>query len=177
MAEQIHNVKGMRELSELTRELPYALRNGILRAAFRAGAKPVAEQVKANSGDDTGEMDKSVRVRVDVRGLDEVVARVLIGSSKRAFYPHMVEWGTAAHLILPDKAKALVVKGRPVERVEHPGSAPRPFAAPALDSEAVTATRTIAEVMKRRLSRIKSLPELRASARDVGIDPPEEGDE
>jgi len=56
--------------------------------------------------------------------------------SNIAMYGSFMEFGTAPHVIEPVNRKALYWKGLayPVRRVNHPGTAPRPFMQPALEN-------------------------------------------
>ncbi len=94
------------------------------------------------------------------------------GKNKRGadvFYVHWVEFGTAAHFI---KAKAngknyagrlnyqgrknggaLSINGKMYASVFHPGSRPKPFMRPALDSRAQQAVVAVGEAIKRRLTK------------------------
>jgi hypothetical protein len=64
----------------------------------------------------------------------EVQGKVLRVGSRDVNYATDVEMGTAPHVIVPRNKKALHWPGaaHPVAKVNHPGTAPRPYLRPAL---------------------------------------------
>ena len=82
----------------------------------------------------SGELANSVRISTSARG-STVKAAVKVGNTK-AFYAHMVEFGTAAHLIEPKNGTALLLGGKEYSHLDHPGAQKRPFMRPALDAAA-----------------------------------------
>lgn len=168
-------VKGLRELNSFLQQLPAKLEASVLRGALREGAKVVEEQVKANlqsnGSVDTGRLRDSIRVSARLKA-GRVVAAVKAGgrSGKKkvlktksgrfvagyeeAYYAMWVEYGTAAHKILPRKPGGFLAIGNGVfvRGVEHPGARPKPFMRPALERKAQEAVVAAAEYMKRRIS-------------------------
>jgi len=72
---------------------------------------------------------------------------------KKAFYAHMVEFGTARHFIKPKKRKSLFFAGIAREVVDHPGTSPKPFMRPALDNSQREAVDAAAAYIRARLAK------------------------
>jgi len=150
-------VKGMADLSKFLETLPQKLAANVVRGSLRAGAKVIEAQAKANApvgppneenvrlyGGYQGALRDSIRVGVRIKG-DRVTASIKAGGKRSkgadVFYAHMVEFGTKAHILRGKFAGSW-----------HPGTAPRPFMRPALDSQATAAVIAAAEYMKKRLA-------------------------
>lgn len=153
------HVKGLAELQRALDSLPAKIEANIMRAAMRAGAKVVAQQAAQNVHSVSGDLAASVRfgAKQSARA-GNVTAYVRAGgrgkkgknSRSPAFYAHMVEFGTAAHVIKarpPNKALALGVY-----KVNHPGAERMPFLRPAMDMRANEALAVIREYIRQRLA-------------------------
>lgn len=163
-------VKGLSELNKFLQQLPAQLEANILRGALREGAKVVEADAKARVPEDTGRLKESIRVSTRLKK-GRVVASIYAGGRsgakkvmprkggglrvgyELAFYAMWVEYGTAAHKILPRKPGGfLSIGGNFVRGVEHPGTKPRPYMRPALEAKAQEAVLAAANYMKQRLS-------------------------
>lgn len=166
------HVKGFAELEKALSELPQKLLKNAMRRALYAGVKIIAKEAKllcpvappshvaVSYGAKIGELRRSIRAsaRVD-RAKGTAYGYVKAGATPKnlaPFYAGFVEYGTAAHFIVPRKGtKALNVGGQYFAKVFHPGSAPRPFMRPAFDSkqnEALEAVRaSLADAIKKNL--------------------------
>ena len=100
-------------------------------------------------GAQPGELRKSIRISIKVRS-GKVVASVKAGNAK-AFYTHMVEYGTARHLIKPKNRKSLFIAGIFKEVIDHPGAQKKPFMRPALDGKSSAAIDAMAEYIRDRI--------------------------
>jgi len=150
MANELH-VSGMSELDSLLKELPAKIEGNIMRGAVRAGAKVMEARAKELVPVDDGDLRDSIKVRAkSKRG--QVSATVRAGS-KKAFYAHMVEFGTARHFIKPKKRKSLFFAGIAREVVDHPGTSPKPFMRPALDNSQREAVDAAAAYIRARLAK------------------------
>lgn len=135
-------VKGMRELALALEQLPTKVQNNAMRGAMRAGAKVMAQEARSSAQfiDRSGLLRKTINYTSGVR-FGVVKAYVTAGKKRskqrRAFYAHMVEFGTAAHRL----------KGG-----THPGSRPKPFMRPTLDHKAQAAIVAVREYMRERLA-------------------------
>ena len=106
-------VQGLKELNALLQQLPLKLEKNILRGAIRAGAKPVADDIRRRAPELAepdprrvrGALKKSVRImstqmsRGMIRGGVVAGGKTTVGRGKAkvaadAFYAHMVEYGT-----------------------------------------------------------------------------------
>lgn len=163
-------VRGLAELNRFLQHLPAKMEANVLRGALREGARVVEAAAKANVPVDTGRLRDSIRVKAMLRK-GRVIASVTAGgrSGKKkvltsrsgrlragyemAFYARWVEYGVAAHKIIPRKAGGFLSFGDVFARsVEHPGFSPKPFMRPALNSNAQEATMAAARYIKRRLA-------------------------
>lgn len=128
------NIDGLAEIQAMLDRLPADIEKKLMRGALRAGQRVVLDQAKSNIRNVSGALAKSLRISTSARG-GVVRAKVKAGS-KKAYYSHMVEFGTASHYIQAKKAQALAIGGHEVAKVLHPGAKKHPFMRPALDANA-----------------------------------------
>lgn len=146
-------VKGLAELHKVLQSLPEELEKKVLRNALRAGANEFKKAAKAQVPVKSGALRKSIRVKTSARkGRWRLKATVVAGNAE-AYYAHMVEFGTAAHMIKPAKAKSLFFLGQAREAVEHPGAQAQPFMRPAFDSGSEAAINAFADSVRKRLGK------------------------
>lgn len=117
------------------------------KADVAKGASNIGEEVKRamvysvntvkNTAQDmvaykTGTLRRSIFTDVQDSGFTGIVGQ----DRNMASYGSDIEYGTAPHVILPVNKKALFWKGalNPYRKVNHPGTKPKPFMQPALDS-------------------------------------------
>ena len=161
-------VSGLRELDQMLKQLPANIETNVLRGALRAGQKVFADAAKSNlrsnGSVDTGELEKSVRVRFKRKSerFGWVRSYVMAGNSK-AYYAHWVEYGTATYYsgsgrtvgkpyeITPKVAGSLLLGGMLRESVTHPGIQPKPFMRPAVDENYGTAIDAVVQYMQKRI--------------------------
>jgi len=167
---EIH-VSGLAALQKFLDELPVKIEKNILRSALRKGAVVIMAEAKQRCpvglptneaakkyGGYPGALRDSIRVGTNYRA-GRVTASVKAGGKTKkqgdAYYAHMVEFGTRAHVIKTVTRKgSLVIGGRFVGRsVQHPGARPRPFMRPSLDGKAQEAVIAVGEQMKVRLTK------------------------
>ncbi|GAA2112453.1 hypothetical protein GCM10009759_55180 [Kitasatospora saccharophila] len=93
-------------------------------------ANDMVNTAKALAPVDTGRLRASIRAIP--AGGGRFTYTVAVGTNVE--YAADVEYGTAPHVILPNKKKALFWPGaaHPVAKVNHPGTAPHPFMRPAI---------------------------------------------
>lgn len=150
-------VSGLADLKKALDQLPAKIEANIMRGAMRAGSKVMAEIAKEQVPVDSGDLRRSIRVTTRSRR-GQVSATVRAGD-KKAYYAHMVEFGTAQHLIpKPTKKKplkriSLFFGGKVVSQVQHPGTSPQPFMRPALDKGMQPALDAFAEYVRKRLAK------------------------
>ena len=148
------NVKGLAALQAALDSLPAKIEANIMRGALRAGAKVIATAAKDNIASHSGDLASSVRIGAKIdRAAGRVIGYVRAGGQKSAaFYAHMVEGGTQAHVIKAAPGSALAVGGGLYTQVQHPGARPHPFMRPALDSHAGAAVEASREYIRKRLA-------------------------
>ncbi len=151
-------VEGLAELQKMLDDLPANIEKNIMRGGLRAGAKVVQEEAQRvcpvgsgnlPKGEISGSLKNSIRISMKVRK-GKVQAFVKAGD-KVAFYAHMVEYGTASHLIKPRDRKSLFLAGLFKEVIKHPGATKKPFMRPALDNKAQDAIDTMADYIRERI--------------------------
>jgi HK97 gp10 family phage protein len=145
------NIKGGAELQKLLDQLPVKIEKNIMRSALRAGARVIANEAKAIVPVDDGDLKRSIRTGSSAKR-GKVIAYVRAGGKKGSFYAHMVEFGTAAHLIVPKNRKSLSIGGQQVSAAHHPGAQAKPFMRPAFDNKANEAIVAVGEQIRRRLT-------------------------
>lgn len=148
-------VKGLAELQAALDGLPAKVEANIMRGALRAGANVIRAEAKAQVPRLHGALADSIRTSVSLRR-GTVKAAVKAGGRRKgkasAFYAHMVESGTKAHVIKARPGSALNVHGSAVMSVQHPGARAKPFLRPALDSRATAAVEAVREYIRTRLA-------------------------
>lgn len=162
-------IKGLKELDAVLKSLPEKIEQNVMRGAIRAGQKimidAVREKLRTNQSIKSGALEKSLRIRFDRKAKKRgwLNAKVIAGD-KEAYYAHMVEFGTASHLIGVKKRKTLAIqmvgpstKGSNAKfigtKVNHPGARPKPFMRPAFDESQQAAIEAFAEYVRKRLPR------------------------
>lgn len=153
------NVKGLAELNRVLNQLPVKVERKLLRGGLRAAAKVIEAEAKRRVPVRTGLLRDSIRVSTGAKRGGKVYAHIKAGGRKKgqAFYAHMVEFGTARHVILAGggtkAGKALAIAGRILgAKVDHPGARPRPFMRPALDTQAQKSVEEMAEYLRKRIA-------------------------
>lgn len=145
------NVKGLAELQAFLDQLPAKVEANIMRSALRQGANVVKAEAQANVPVKTGTLKAGLKV--STRNRRGVVTASVKATGKHAYLARWVEYGTAAHFIKPKSAKSLFFAGLFSNGIQHPGSAPKPFLRPALDSQAQAALLAVGEAIKKRLTK------------------------
>lgn len=167
-------VKGGEELARALLEFTPNLEKNMMRGAMRAGAKVIADEAKNRVPVDSGELKDSIRVRAGRIRAGKVLFYVQAGSSKpikkkgadgkteykNPWYAHLVEFGVKSHPIIAGggtKAGKVLAAGARIlgEKVDHPGTAAKPFMRPALDSKASSAIEAIADYLRKRIQKGK----------------------
>lgn len=142
---------GLADLQTLLDELPAKIEANVLRGGLRAGAKVIEEEAKQAVPEASGALRDSIRV--SMRSRRGIVQATVKAGGKKAWYAHLVEFGTARHWIKPKSRKSLLLAGLAREVVEHPGAKPKPFMRPAFDTKAQDAIQAMADYIKKRLPR------------------------
>lgn len=130
-------ITGLDALSVQLSQLPLNIQKKLLRGALRAGMKITLQNARQGIHSISGDLSDSLKLSTRLSKNGDVRATLKVGSRK-AFYAHMVEYGTAAHVIEATGEKAVSFNGHTYSRVHHPGAQQRPFMRPALDAAAVS---------------------------------------
>lgn len=144
-------ITGLVELNALLQTLPAKIEGNVMRSAMRAGQKVMLEAAKSNIPVKSGALRDSLKIKTSSRR--GKVSATLVAGGKKAYYAHMVEFGTAQHFIKPKRARSLFFAGLAREVVDHPGARPSPFMRPAFDSSAPQALTAVREYIATRLPR------------------------
>jgi HK97 gp10 family phage protein len=142
----VGRITGGKELDALLKMLPEEVEAKIVRNALNKGANIIRDQAKANIQRRSGATARAIMSSSGVdKGQGLVYSKVKL-HKRRKFIGRFLEYGTAAHLIWVSAGKgSLVVNGVAIgKQVLHPGTAPRPFLRPALDTKASEAVQAVA---------------------------------
>lgn len=95
------NVTGLKELDAILKTLPAKVEGNVMRGALRAGQTVMLKGAQAElmslGAVDSGELLRSLRIRQAVRSKRFGWVRMnLIAGNAKAWYAHLVEWGTAS---------------------------------------------------------------------------------
>lgn len=142
-------LRGGKELQDLLSQLPAKIEANVVRGGLRKGAVVLRDAIREAAPKDSGDLAASVRVSVRLRN-GTVVATVKTGN-KKAWYAHLVEYGTAAHEIHAAEGGRLAIGGALLTFVNHPGARAHPFVRPALDSHQQIALDAAMDYMRNRL--------------------------
>ncbi|WP_396190718.1 HK97-gp10 family putative phage morphogenesis protein [Flavobacterium sp.] len=175
-------IKGLKELDEVLKSLPQKIEQNVMRGAMRAGQKVILdnirEKLRSNGSIQSGELEKSLRIRFDRRAMKRGwINSKIVAGNELAYYAHMVEFGTAAHFIkiredmkpkrqtrhgtrkysykninkMVKRGSLVIGKSFVGESVSHPGARPKPFMRPALDESHTAAIEALAAYIRNRL--------------------------
>lgn len=113
-------INGLAEMRASLASSPVAMVNALQQAILMTPEILAAYTVPPNVPYKTGQLSETFFPKVD--GLVSVWKPTVD-------YAMAVEFGTAPHVILPKKGKALMWDGakHPVRKVNHPGTAPNPY--------------------------------------------------
>jgi HK97 gp10 family phage protein len=146
---EVH-VTGLKDLQALLDTLPAKLEANVMRGALRAGLKPIKQEAQARVAVASGELRDGLKISARIR-YGKVTAS-LKARGKHGHLAHWIEFGTAAHRIMPKNRKALIIGGQLLNSADHPGTTARPFMRPAMDSRADDAVAAAGEYIKKRLA-------------------------
>jgi len=132
---------GIEELSQVLDGLAgdKKLSNKVVRGILNKAAKPIIEKAKELAPAGDGDLKKSIGA-IPGRGRgkgEQVYVGPRRGGRFKGYAGHLVEYGTAPHIIKAKAAGGLLhLRGNVfVEEVHHPGAAAKPFMRPAFDSK------------------------------------------
>jgi HK97 gp10 family phage protein len=153
MAETDIKITGLKELYDKLQQLPEKMEKRVMAKAMRQGTNVFMRSARENAPVKTGALKKSIKTK-SLRGRR---GEVKFGAVASAPYAHLVEFGTAQHLIEAGKnrrgstGKKVLADGKGRifgKSVMHKGSKMKPFMRPAFDEntdEAIEMFRSIVE--------------------------------
>ena len=146
-------ITGLAELQQALQDLAVNVEKNCLRGALRAGQKVILAEAKRTSAfaDDTGALRASLRITTNSRA--GRVSAIVKAGGKKAFYAHMVEFGTRPHDIEAKPGHALAFGGGAVHSVRHPGARRRPYMRPAMDTQSQAALEQFANYLRDRIDK------------------------
>jgi HK97 gp10 family phage protein len=144
-------IEGLAELDRMLKELPARLEGTVVRGGLRAGATVLQKAARELAPVRTGKLRASIKVSTGIRN-GRVYSRVRAGG-KDAYYAHMVEFGTAAHVIQGKRGGWLNIGGRWALKVSHPGAMMKPFMRTAVDGFQGDAVDAMAAYLRERTPR------------------------
>lgn len=132
----------------MLQQLPGKVEGNVMRGALRAGMKEFERIAKSNVAVDHGDLRDSIKVKFLAKSQKFGWVRMrLVAGSKKAWYSHFIEYGTASYYtgkgksvgkpytIKPKKRDGALFFGGTVRaEVTHPGIKPQPFMRPAADA-------------------------------------------
>lgn len=165
-------ISGGLQLDELLKTLPKKLERNVMRAALREGGVVMREEARRRAPVDDGLLRKSIRVSTRSQK-GSLYASVKAGN-KKAFYAHMVEYGTRPHLIQVDdrdrginartgqrisvttinrQRRSLSIAGNLIgPSVMHSGARPKPFMRPTADHSFRAAIKAFDRKLRERMT-------------------------
>jgi len=143
-------ITGLAELKKQLEQLPSKIEKNVTRGAMRAGAKVFQERAKELCPvGKTQDLKNSIKIKTSAKN-GKISARVVAGD-KKAYYVHMVEGGTIAHMINAGSGKSLFIAGLLRQIVDHPGAKKHPFMRPAFDQKQREALDAMAAYFRKRI--------------------------
>jgi len=168
-------IDGLSDLYKLMQELPGKVEGNIVRGALRAGQTVIMNAIRENAPKDSGDLRDSIRIRFRPKSQKKGYVRMhVVVGNKKAWYSHLIEYGTAsfyegkgksvrkpyiirakdssgAELGTGLKRRALKIGATMVDQVMHPGIKPKPFVRPAYDESQDAALKAVAAYMRNRI--------------------------
>ena len=151
MGSDLVTVSGLIDLQKMLDTLPAKIEANVMRGGLRAGQKEFLAAAQENVPFQSGDLRNSLRIKTSKR--KGKVTATLTAGDKKAYYAHMVEFGTAQHFIKPKRRKSLFIAGIFRDIVDHPGSTPKPFMRPAFDVAQDRSIAAMAAYIRKRLNK------------------------
>ncbi len=151
-------IKGLDEFLAILDEMPVRIEKNVIAGALSAAARVISDEAKRLCPVASGHLPEH-RASGDLRDSIHVSRTTRKGRPKasiktRSALAHLVEYGTARHLIKPKNRKSLFVAGLFKEVVAHPGAVRKPFMRPAFDNKKDEALEVMAEYMRVRIEKL-----------------------
>jgi HK97 gp10 family phage protein len=157
-------VHGLAELQKVLDGLPAKIEGKLMRGALRAGQKVMLDKARQEAPVDDSDLKKSLRISFRRRSQKFGWVRMhLVAGDKKAWYAHLIEFGTASYYtgtgrtvgrpyeIKPKTKKSLFFGGVARDKVTHPGIKPNSFMRRTFDTTQKQSLQTMADYLRRRL--------------------------
>ena len=168
-------IDGLSDLYKLMQELPGKVEGNIVRGALRAGQTVIKNAIQAKAPQKSGALRNSVRIRFKSKSQKKGYVRMqVVVGDKKAWYSHLIEYGTASFYTGKGKSigrpyiirakdskgnelgtglkrRALKIGATMVDQVTHPGIKPKPFVRPAFDESQGAALEAVIAYMRNRI--------------------------
>jgi len=129
--------QGIDELGEVLASLGDKFGGQVVDKILRKAAQPMLKRAKelSSNADVTGDTTKSIGIIAN-RKTNTIKLGPRRGGGFKGYHAHLLEYGTAPHIIRAKAAGGLLkFGGTYAQEVHHPGIAPQPFMRPAFDSK------------------------------------------
>ena len=165
MATKDFTITGGKEIMDVLAKFPVEMESKIMRGMVSASGREIAKEAKRLAPIETGDLRRSIRVSSRSPKNGEVTASIKAGGKRKGnpnvYYAHMIEFGTKAHVIKPNKnrgKKAITFDGGVFADANHPGVTPRPFMRTAMDTQIQNALDASIKYARKRIAKeVKSL--------------------
>jgi len=157
-------IKGLDEINKFFQNLPAKLEGRIVRGGLKVGAISIAEKARLKAPSKSGALKSGIRVTSSVK--KGVATATIHAGDNKSWYAHIIEFGSGSHYsgtlkrskrkpykIKPKRKSSLVINGRRVASVIHPGVKPRKFMRDAFDRGYEEAIQSAAKYMRSRIAR------------------------
>ena len=148
-------IDGLAELDKELKQFPMRVQKNVLRGAVRAGSGVIVKEARRLAPKETGDLRRSIKAR-NPRIKDKLVIGGLRAGGGDAFYAHMIEFGTKAYTIKPNKKlgkKAITFDNGVFSSANHPGIRPQPFMRTAMDLTTQDALHKVAQYIRERMQK------------------------
>jgi HK97 gp10 family phage protein len=149
------HAKGLAELQKYLDQLPAKIEANIMRGAMRQGANVIGagakDELASNGSVQSGIL--AAGIKTSTRNSKGVVYAYVKTTGKHAYVANWIEHGTAAHAIFPRGVGSLFFAGIFVDKINHPGSRPKPFMRPAMEKRAQAALIAVGERVRQKLTK------------------------
>lgn len=152
-------IPGASQLADALKALPSG-QGRISQEAVLAAARVVAAEARRLVPIDTGELRKSIKATRRKTSNENRKAAHASVTGKEGPLAHLIEFGTAAHMIKSTRKKALAstaaggLYGQIFGKVvRHPGSRAKPFLRPAFDTKAGESVKRMGESLGKGIER------------------------
>ena len=158
--------EGMTAALAMAQDLPGAFGYDIQKAGLQKVGRAIVKEARARINDRSGTLSGALMTKVErrpdwdgktLRGRAGVRLSRRGGPGTYAPHGHLVEFGTAPHILVPE-GESMYIHGSGVwvsGPIRHPGAAPRPFLRPAIEAVTPRAADIMANDFKKRVPKVR----------------------